>query len=137
MRIPVRAFLTQLSVYDNIAAMADRDPNLDTLLLLDGERFVIDASRGYWVKVVVKRVPVTVERPHGLRYSLSLHDASGNRLLGFDNAHPVREGTGPGARTRIELDHRHTRQTVRFYVYEDAAALLQDFWAEVEKYLEM
>lgn len=115
--------------------MGDRDPSLDTLLLLDGESFIADESGRHWVKFVVKRVPVTAERPHGLSYALSLHDEHGKRLLGFDNAHPVREGTGPGARTRIEHDHRHHLQTVRFYVYKDAAALLEDFWTEVEKLL--
>jgi hypothetical protein len=32
-----------------------------------------------------------------------LHDGNGERLLGFDNAHPIREVTGPGARTRIRV----------------------------------
>ncbi len=50
----------------------------------------------------------------------------------FDNAHPVREGSGPGARTRIEYDHKHTGERVRFYDYMDAATLLGDFWTEVK-----
>jgi hypothetical protein len=62
-------------------------------------------------------------------------DDSGTRVLGFDNAHPVQEGWGPGARTRIEYDHRHRKDAVRFYVYQDAATLLADFWIEVEKIL--
>lgn len=90
----------------------------------------------HWVKFEVKRTPATSERPHGLAYSLTLHDESGVRLLGFDNAHAIREGSGPGARTRIELDHRHTGETVRFYVYRDAATLLADFWGQVESILE-
>lgn len=73
----------------------DRDPNLDTLLFLDGDRYVVEGN--FWVKFEVKRVPVTSERPHGLDYSLTLHDGNGKRLLGFDNSHPVREGTGPGS----------------------------------------
>ena len=90
----------------------------------------------HWVKFEVKRAPATSERPHGLAYSLTLHDESGERLLGFDNAHAIREGSGPGARTRIELDHRHTDETVRFYAYRDAATLLADFWEQVESILE-
>ena len=65
-------------------------------------------------------------------YSLTLHDPQGDRVLGFDNAHPVREGSGPGARTRIEYDHRHQRESVRFYDYQDAGTLIMDFWTEVE-----
>jgi hypothetical protein len=111
----------------------ERDPSLDALLDLDGVVSALsEGAAPYWVKFVVKRVPVSAERPHGLYYSLTLHDPHGDRVLGFDNAHPVREGSGPGGRTRIEYDHRHRRQSVRFYDYEDAGTLIIDFWTEVE-----
>ena len=116
--------------------MTDRDASLDTLLFLDGERFVLDSDGKFWVKFEVKQCSVTVERPHGLKYSLTLHDEGGARLLGFDNAHPIREGSGPGARTRIEYDHKHSGEQIRFYVYEDAATLLAAFWTEVEMRLQ-
>lgn len=87
------------------------------------------------VRFEVKQVPVSSERPHGLDYSLTLHDANGKRLLGFDNAHAIKEGSGPGARTRIEYDHRHKGQQVRFYDYKDAATLLADFWTEADSIL--
>jgi hypothetical protein len=116
--------------------MTVRDTSLDTLLLLDGDTFFADAKGEHLVKFVVKQVPVTSERPHGLNHSLTLHDKGGIRLLGFDNAHAIREGTGPGARTRIEYDHRHSGETVRFYVYQDAATLLADFWTEVDAILQ-
>ena len=85
---------------------------------------------------MVKKVPESAERPHGLNYSLTLHDEHGNRLLGFDNAHPVREGSGPGSQTRIEFDHKHAGERVRFYTYTDSATLLADFWTEVETILQ-
>lgn len=113
-----------------------RDPALDTRLYLDGETFVVDSIGTCWVKFEVKHCAVTAERPQGLKYSLTLHDGADSRLLGFDNAHPIREGSGPGARTRIEYDHKHRGPQVRFYVYEDAAKLLADFWAEVEAILD-
>ena len=122
-----------LSSRDNIEAM-DRDHNLDTLLRLDGETFVVEGN--FWVKFEAKQVPTTPEKPHGLDYSLTLHDGDGERLLGFDNAHPIREGAGPGARTRIEYDHKHKGERVRFYDYEDAVTLLTDFWAEVDSILQ-
>lgn len=112
--------------------MTGRDPSLDTLLLLDGESFVADANGKCWVKFVVKQVAVSPERPHGLNYSLTLHDEDGARLIGFDNAHAVREGSGPGAQTRIAYDHKHSGERVRFYTYVDAVTLLADFWTEVE-----
>lgn len=89
-----------------------RDRGFDTLLRLDGESFAIEG--GYWVKFVVRRVPATAEQPHGLSYSLTLHDIGNERLLGFDNAHPIHEGSGPGARTRIEYDHKHKGERIRF-----------------------
>jgi hypothetical protein len=111
----------------------NRDHSLDNLLFLDGERFVVED--GFWVKFEVKQVPVTPERPHGLHYSLTLHDSEGERLLGLDNAHSIREVSGPGARTRIEYDHKHRGERVRFYDYEDAATLLSDFWEAVDTIL--
>lgn len=87
------------------------------------------------VKFVVREVPTTPERPRGVTYSLTLHDENGERLLGFDNAHSVREGSGPGSRTRIEYDHKHLGVRVRFYDYADAAQLLTDFWFEVDAIL--
>jgi hypothetical protein len=107
-----------------------RDRSLDTLLELDGETFVLEGL--FWVGFEVKQVPVSSEKPHGFDYSLTLHDTNGKRLLGFDNAHPIKEGSGPGARTRIEHDHRHKGQRVRFYHYKDAATLLTDFWTDVD-----
>jgi hypothetical protein len=79
---------------------------------------------------------VTPERPRGIRYSLTLHAEDGARLLGFDNAHGITEGSGPGARTRIEYDHKHKGERIRFYDYKDAGSLLVHFWAEVETILQ-
>ncbi|HXC96382.1 MAG TPA: DUF6516 family protein [Edaphobacter sp.] len=111
----------------------ERDSSLDNLLYLDGVSYVIDGP--YWVKFEVKQVPETPEKPHGLDYSLTLHDGEGQRILGFDNAHAVTEGTGPGAKTRIEYDHTHKGERVRFYDYQDAITLVTDFWTEVDKIL--
>jgi len=50
------------------------DHGLDTLLLLDGETFVVEGA--FWVKFVIKQVPSSPERPHGLECSLTLHDGT-------------------------------------------------------------
>ena len=112
----------------------DRDPGLDTLLDLHGQTLFVD-DIGHWVKFVVLRTEVTPDRPHGLNYSLTLHAPDGTRLVGFDNAHPVRERYGPGNRARVESDHRHRLRTIRPYDYTDAATLLEDFWKEVDAVL--
>ena len=112
-----------------------RDPCLDTLLDLDGQVMIIDESGDYWVEFKVRQVPVTRERPHGLDYSLTLHGKDNKRLVGFDNAHAVRQTRGPRGKVLSAFDHKHRLRTVRPYEYRDAASLLEDFWAEVDKVL--
>jgi hypothetical protein len=112
------------------AMSEDRDPSLDTLLDLDGQVLVVDPEGGHWVKFIVTRIPASPEKPHGLDYSLTLHGPSGERLVGFDNAHPVGRG-----RRGEPMDHRHRLQTVKPYAYEDAATLLADFWQAVDAVL--
>jgi len=111
-----------------------RDPGLDTLLDLHGQMMFVD-DEGHWVKFIAVRTEVTPEQPHGLSYSLTLHAPDGTRLVGFDNAHAVRDGRGPGAGQRSERDHRHRLRTLRPYEYTDAATLLEDFWKEVDRVL--
>ncbi len=62
----------------------ERDPELDTLLDLDGQVLVVDPKGEYWVKFVVHRVDASPARPHGLSYSLSLHCPDNRRLVGFE-----------------------------------------------------
>ena len=112
-----------------------RDPALDALLLLDGEIFFADADGRYFVKFVVKRVEPSAERPHGRSYSLTLHAENGDRLVGFDNAHPVPSQGGPAGRKKVAHDHRHRFKTIRPYAYRDAATLLADFWKQVDAVL--
>ena len=112
-----------------------RDLSLDLLLDLDGQVLVIDPDGGHWVRFIVTRVPATEAKPHGLDYSLTLHGPGGERLVGFDNAHPVRRNAGPGGRGKSAQDHKHRLKTVRPYDYQDAATLLADFWREAEALL--
>jgi hypothetical protein len=106
------------------------DPTLDVLLDLDGQVLVVDPAGGYWVRFVVTRVSVSSEKPHGIDYSLTLHGPDGERLVGFDNAHPV----GRGKRGEPQ-DHRHRLRTIKTYEYRDAATLLADFWSTVDMVL--
>jgi hypothetical protein len=110
--------------------MRRHDAALDALLDLDGLTLVVDADGGHWVKFVVSRVMVSDVKPHGLDYSLTLHARNGERLVGFDNAHPVRK-----QRRGEPQDHRHRLRTVKAYEYSDAATLLEDFWSEVDAVL--
>ena len=91
---------------------------------------MVDQAGGHWVRFIVTRVPESAEKLHGIDYSLTLHGPDGERLVGFDNAHPV------GGRTRsLPRDHRHRLRTIRAYEYRDAATLLADFWSTVDAVL--
>jgi hypothetical protein len=107
-----------------------RDAGLDRLLDLHGQVVVLTEDGDYWVKFDVRRVKVTDARPHGLKYSLTLHGPGNERLVGFDNAHPV-----PPAEWADPHDHRHFYKSVHPYDYTDSAALLQDFWAATDRVL--
>jgi len=112
-----------------------RDTSLGTLLDLDGQVLVVDPEGRHWVRFAVRRVSPTEAKPHGLDYSLTLHGPDGERLVGFDNAHPVGHGSGPGGKAGTAFDHTHRLKTVRPYEYQDAAALLVAFWAAVDEVL--
>jgi hypothetical protein len=60
---------------------------LEFLLAFDGHRH--HYPEGYYAKFEIKRTELTPERPHGLRYSFTLHGPDGARLLGFGNAHAI------------------------------------------------
>jgi len=81
-------------------------------------------------------VEASRQRPHGIKYSLTLHAASGERLFGIDNAHGVTEGGGPGKKRPVEWDHEHRDETIRIYDYVSAAELLADFFAGVDRILD-
>ena len=108
--------------------MTGRDSSLDSLLDLHDQILIIDEA-GYWVKFVVLKVPVALDRPHGLNYSLTFHDPTGQRLLGFDNAHQVK---GHRVGDAQAMDHRHRLRSIKPYEYVNAGLLLADFWSEVE-----
>ena len=114
----------------------ERDPSLDALLELDGQVLVIDPETKHWIRFAVRRVPASEAKPHGLDYSLTLHGPDGERLMGFDNAHPVRGRSGPDGKIGSTLDHEHRLKAVRPYEYkDDAATLLADFWSVVDAVL--
>jgi hypothetical protein len=67
-------------------------------------------------------------RPHGIKYSFTLHDVDGTRLLGYYNAH--------GVGRALAYDHRHrfrrTKESVP-YEFRGADELICDFFAAVER----
>ena len=109
------------------------DASLDTLLDLDGEIFPMD--NGYWTKFEASRVTPTPQSPHGIRYSLTLHDRSNTRVLGFDNAHTFKAKKKKYGARKITWDHKHKMDRVYPYEFESASYLIKDFWEGVEEIL--
>ncbi len=113
------------------------DPVIDTLLDLDGS--VLDQGNGYWIKIEAKRTDVSNEVPHGIRYSLTLHEPYGNRILGYDNAHvvkPPKKFKYAGRILTFDHKHRHASDQGVPYEFKDAQQLLNDFFADVDRTLQ-
>ena len=109
---------------------------LETLLDLNG--YTIDQEGGYWIKVEAWRVPVTTDIPHGIRYSLTLHEPYGKRILGYDNSHaikPPKKFKFAGQRLPYDHKHRHVADKGVPYEFKDANQLLADFFKEVDRVL--
>ena len=108
---------------------------LEYLLAFDGREH--HYPDGYFVKFEIKRVDPTPERPHGLRYSFTLHGPNGVRLVGFDNAHPVAAVGGRYKRKPVAADHWHRTENDpgRPYRFVNAEQLIDDFFDEAERVL--
>lgn len=112
------------------------DIGFDVLLSLDGTEYT--EENGYWYKIEASRVESTKERPHGIRYNLTLHDNYNQRILGFDNAHAVKaKKHGYYTGTIISYDHVHRSIKDKGvpYEFENAQQLLNDFLNEVNSIL--
>lgn len=86
----------------------------------------------------VRTVDKSGGRPHGLQYALTLHRPGNDRVVGYDNAHQAKIGSGPSAASRsraLAFDHRHFNGKVTVYTFESPLKLLEDFWADVEAIL--
>jgi hypothetical protein len=110
---------------------SENNSSLHTLLELNGEIFPMDS--GYWTKIEAYKVAPNKHIPHGIRYSMTLHDSYNKRILGFDNAHafkPVRKKYGA---RKITWDHKHRYEIISPYEFESANQLLENFWNEVRQ----
>ena len=107
--------------------MRSADHTLQLLLDLDGLNYVYDA--GYWIKYAVSAVEKSSAWPHGIRYSLTLHDRQGNRVFGIDNAHLPKTRSGPVGKSArpAAADHMHRGGRIYRYEFVDAETLLADF----------
>jgi len=108
--------------------------DLENLLLLDGEIFPMD--NGYWVKFEAKTISASENIPHGVRYSLTLHDKNNHRVIGFDNAHSFKPSSFRYGARKTTWDHIHKKEETFPYEFDCAGKLMEDFWDSVNYYLE-
>lgn len=114
-----------------------KDVGLENLLALDGTEFT--EENGYWYKIEAFLVTPSEERPHGIRYNLTLHDNFNQRILGFDNAHGIKvKGSCRYSGHIIKYDHVHTSINDKgaLYEFENAEQLLKDFFKEVNSIIQ-
>ena len=107
--------------------------DLENLLNLHGEVFPMDNR--YWGKFEAHTVKPSISMPHGIKYSLTLHDKRNNRVIGYDNAHSFKSSKKYGAKKET-YDHIHKQMDIVAYEFESASQLLEDFWSSVEYYME-
>lgn len=102
-------------------------------------QYRIVAAPGHVVRFVVGRTDVTEARPHGLSYSLTLHDRTGRRLMGFDNAHSAKHAGGKFVEQPRIYDHVHRGRNDEGKPYEfvNPGKLIEDFWVEVDRILDL
>lgn len=90
-------------------------------VLIQNQKLTLDS--GAIIQIRIWRLPATsVERPHGLKYSL-FYGRPGERIIGYDNE------AGKG-------DHRHFRDREEAYSFTSFENLLADFWADVRREIE-
>ena len=106
--------------------------DLENLLNLDGEIFPME--NGYWVKFEAKKVNISLAIPHGIKYSLTLHNKRNQRVIGYDNAHSFKSSKKYGAKKET-YDHVHKQMDIVAYEFDSASKLLEDFWKSAEYYM--
>jgi hypothetical protein len=109
------------------------DAELEVLLSLDGASW--EAAEGYMVEFRVHRTQKTVQRPHGINYTLVFRLAGGEPFVRFDNAHAAKRPGGRFVRLTKTHDHWHRGEhdPGRPYNFTTATQLLEDFWREVKR----
>jgi hypothetical protein len=100
---------------------------LKFLLAFDGRVHYL--QQGYWLKFEIRKITPGPERPHGLRYSFTLHHPNGSRLIGFDNAHgiPAKGSRFKPQDVRHDHWHRFADDSGVPYAFTTAEQLLFDF----------
>ena len=110
------------------------DYELECLLRFNGAKFFRDD--GCWYQIEVKFTESTPGRPHGLSYSMTLHDKYNNRVFGIDNAHGYDFKKNRFSGRRVVYDHKHQEEKVFPYDFLSPERLIEDFFKGCDDYIE-
>jgi hypothetical protein len=111
----------------------DDDYSLQALLDFNEIRYYIKG--GYWIKFEVWRVKPTKYVPHGIKYSITLHDSNNIRIVGYDNAHTCLPKAKKYKAKKVTWDHVHKKERVYPYEFDSASQLIEDFWNTVKEFV--
>lgn len=114
--------------------MQPNDPCLEVLLDLDGMTYYYES--GYWIKYEARKVEARPEIPHGVRYSLTLHNPDGLRIFGIDNAHAPNPLRKTYAVRTMRWDHQHHREGIVPFEFETIDQLFDEFERNVDDILQ-
>ncbi len=110
-----------------------QDKGLDYLLELHGQTVYREDS--YWWKIEAWKVQASKFIPHGIRYSLTLHDKHNTRVFGMDNAHAIKPPKKGKYSGRLVYDHIHRNPGDKGHPYNfvSAAQLIGDFFEKIDE----
>ncbi|MCC8378625.1 DUF6516 family protein [Xenorhabdus sp. PB30.3] len=111
----------------------DYEHGLEVLLDLHGQR--VNRDDGYWWEIKAWMVNKSKAIPHGIRYSLTLHDRHNTRVFGMDNAHAISAPKKGKYKGRIVYDHMHRNPHDKGVPYEFASPyqLIEDFFSKIDE----
>jgi len=94
-------------------------------------------EHGYHATFRFWKTPTQQEGKHPYRYELVLHDPGGVRIMGYDNAHPIKWKSGVFTKHSENPDHFHRTKSDagRPYEFVSLTKLLDDFYTRVEQTL--
>ncbi|WP_417681846.1 hypothetical protein [Pseudidiomarina aquimaris] len=111
----------------------DVDYTIAALLDLDG--VIIYQEAGYWISIEARMVKSSPQVPHGIKYSLTLHNFSGRRVLGMDNAHQIKKATAYGKAPEQSDPIHKANGSIVPYKFINAGRLLEDFFVLADAYM--
>ena len=85
--------------------------------------------------IVCPKINILKRMPHGIKYSLTLHDRNNTRIFGLDNAHGYKPRRKKYGARKVTWDHEHRMEKIHNYEFESASQLIEDFWEAVEQLL--